>query len=151
MTPGREELVAAKSVARLFRKYLTDIDAPVGNDKPYSVGTPGRNFTPLHCAVWNRDLEATEVLLKLGANPNAFDSQGRTPLHFVIEQDYFEASERAQLTQLLTAYGADPDARIDNPLLAVLTPGELAAEKGYKQLADLMRRAVNNSAFSSSR
>lgn len=62
--------------------------------------------TALHLAVSLGDIELAQVLLERGADPNARDAQGRTPLHAALKLD----AERAlPLLQRLIAAGADPE------------------------------------------
>ena len=48
----------------------------------------GRARTPLHHACKKDKKEGAEALLKAGANPNAFDFEGMTPLHRAVETNY---------------------------------------------------------------
>ena len=49
-------------------------------DQQGAVGLPGRS--PLHMCAHFGDTETIDLLLQLGADPNATDDQGRTPLFF---------------------------------------------------------------------
>jgi ankyrin repeat protein len=55
-------------------------------------------------------VDVTEYLLKQGANPNAFDSKGTTALHQAVKNKL-----GINIVNTLLAYGADPNARIDDP------------------------------------
>ncbi|MBR2611488.1 MAG: ankyrin repeat domain-containing protein [Clostridia bacterium] len=58
-------------------------------------------YTALHYAVQENRLEVAELLLKKGANPNARDKYGNTPL-FRTNQN------RLEMIKLLLVHGADP-------------------------------------------
>ena len=61
--------------------------------------------------VWNLDQEQTlavaKLLLEDGADPNAANSYGFTPLHFACEIQTRDAG----MVELLLRFGADPNAR----------------------------------------
>jgi len=63
--------------------------------------------TPLHLAALGSDLELICVLLARGANVNAFDRTGMTPLHKAAD----EHEQRVEVLSLLLIAGADPEAR----------------------------------------
>lgn len=50
--------------------------------------------TPLHFAVINGQFKCTECLLALGANPNAVNADGQTPLHVAVQKYVQMNSER---------------------------------------------------------
>ena len=60
--------------------------------------------TPLHLAVRSRQTARVTRLLAGGANPDAYDDQGRTPLHEAVD-----AGAADMVAQLLAA-GANPNA-----------------------------------------
>lgn len=64
--------------------------------------TDNRGNTPLHRSVMPGGLEATRMLLELGANPNARSVEG-TPLSLVARGFHRNSSE---MEQLLRTYGA---------------------------------------------
>lgn len=49
-----------------------------------------RESTPLHWASNKGNIEAIEMLLDAGANINAQNRRGRTPLHSLIEMKYYK-------------------------------------------------------------
>jgi ankyrin repeat protein len=56
--------------------------------------------TPLHRAAWSGNAQAAEFLISKGANVNAKDQRGRTPLAWAIEKGYDDVAE------LLRKHGA---------------------------------------------
>jgi ankyrin repeat protein len=89
----------------------------------YSEMFYGSQFTALTAAVKNGDVEAVELLLKAGANPNR-RSNGIPPLHFAAPRyrfvesetiDYLEVVNRyIAIIDLLLAYGADINLKADH-------------------------------------
>ncbi|MBX7057634.1 MAG: ankyrin repeat domain-containing protein [Leptospirales bacterium] len=62
-----------------------------------------RGYSALHMAVECGDLETTQLLLEAGANPNARDHEGVTPL--MLSRSY---SAMAEISSALLAAGGDP-------------------------------------------
>ncbi|KAE8344888.1 ankyrin repeat-containing domain protein [Aspergillus arachidicola] len=60
------------------------------------------NTHPLNEAIVHRDIEGMLLLLLFGANSNAPDHQGKTPLFLVVEESFIEG------LRLLLKYRADP-------------------------------------------
>jgi ankyrin repeat protein len=54
--------------------------------------------TPLHIAVYKGNVEAIELLLKNGANPNARMTDGTRPM------DIAEKKEKSEVRKLMTKY-----------------------------------------------
>ncbi len=61
--------------------------------------------TPLHLAAWNGELGLVERLLELGADPNARDLHGGTPLHAMVRW-----VTRPDIVSRLLKYGAEINA-----------------------------------------
>jgi ankyrin repeat protein len=78
--------------------------------------TPVSGWSLLHCAVENQNLELIQLLAKYGANLNAKDIYGTTPLHLAVDIDIDGAVQNGEnvsfeTTQLLLSLGADEFAR----------------------------------------
>lgn len=48
------------------------------------------------------------ILMKYGANPNASDSMGNTPLHYAV------SNQNARMVKILDEYGADATLKNDD-------------------------------------
>ena len=71
----------------------------------------GDGSAPLHSAVErNENIEIVELLLKRGAEVDARDEDGKTPLHWAI-RTIWNRDLAPQLMRLLLNYGADPAAK----------------------------------------
>lgn len=89
------------------------------------IGTgPGRGFTPLHAACYAGRIKVADYLIRHGADVNAKDANGRTPLMFARSKDVginpmflkpeeLKAKDPVTLVKLLAEHGA----RLDNDLL----------------------------------
>ena len=56
-------------------------------------------------AAWNGDLIKVQIALENGANPNAKNNDGETPLHEASEEGHVE------IVKLLLERGVDPNTR----------------------------------------
>ncbi|CAB0037006.1 unnamed protein product [Trichogramma brassicae] len=100
-------------------------------------------WTPLHCAVNRQNRMAIELLLKNGADPNAVDEDGYTPLHaccFCFLYDYvyllkqfFEINDKLQKTVHVNA--------VDNK---GRTPLKLAVEHLFPDAVDIFLDRVSH-------
>jgi ankyrin repeat protein len=69
------------------------------------LGPDGK--TPLHGAVWGRNVEMVKLFLSHGAEVNVHGASGDTPLHYAIQYG------AAEIVKGLLDAGADPNARND--------------------------------------
>ncbi len=80
---------------------------------------------PLHIAAANGAVEAAEVLLDAGANPNAVDKNGNTPLMLAAASG---ADRAAEMVDLMLLYGGIPELRNYEGKCAVdMVPPQAAA------------------------
>jgi ankyrin repeat protein len=126
-----------------------------------------QNMTPLHAAAEGGSKQVIELLLNRGADVNAVDNSGQTPLHIVLIMNEHGLEE---IVKLLFARGADINAQSDSgtPLHnavgtgkvdivslflndkninvnlrgneITMTPFELAEDLKYKEIVDLFSR-----------
>jgi ankyrin repeat protein len=78
---------------------------------------------PLHLAVRMKNIPMIRLLLEKGADVNAKDEGGKTPLCLAIY------TENNEIVKLLLSYGADPNVVFSNKLQMVSTPLRLALRK----------------------
>lgn len=88
--------------------------------------------TALHSGVSRSHAEVTAILLEAGANPNARQSAGWTPVHAAA------ANGDLEVVELLLDRGADPEATNDEGRSVL----DLATEKGEPGTVELIRRAI---------
>ncbi|XP_055838337.1 ankyrin-3-like [Episyrphus balteatus] len=87
-----------------------------------------KEYTPLHCATENGDLEIVKVLLKKGANVNFKTADGLTSLHLACK------TGNVEIIDLLLSSNADINAREHNKL----TPLYIAVENSRREAAKLL-------------
>jgi ankyrin repeat protein len=115
-------LAAAADVAALLLDAGAEIDAP---NRHKAFGPGG---APLHAAIYQRRSDVVDVLLARGANVNASDRAGWTPLHMAV------ANGQLGLAQRLLGAGADPNARLGE------VPGQEWSRKTALGLLDVPNR-----------
>ena len=81
-------------------------------------------------------MDATELLLRYGANPNACASHSSTPLHFAVQSGLRKVGRIA----LLLAHGADPNARNS----VGFTPLHLAVERAQIGMVKMLLQHAAN-------
>ncbi|MEM9294502.1 MAG: ankyrin repeat domain-containing protein [Planctomycetota bacterium] len=64
----------------------------------------------LHMACWGKHLAVVDELIRRGANVDARGTNGRTPLHFALEDPAGREDEVASILQLLITAQADVEA-----------------------------------------
>lgn len=104
---------------------------------PNAASRNSMQVTALHSAVACRDEAAarrmTEALLSHGAESNVAQQGGWTPLHQAA------AHGRGEIVDMLLERSADPAAPSDDGR----TPADMAAEKGFDDLAERLRKAAS--------
>ncbi|KJJ34233.1 ankyrin repeat-containing protein [Aspergillus flavus AF70] len=79
----------------------------------------GENTHPLNEAILHRDIEGMRLLLLFGANPNAPDKEGKSPLFSAVEGSFMDGAT------LLLKYRADPSlmtgTELESPLGLCIT------------------------------
>jgi uncharacterized protein len=84
---------------------------------------------PLHSAVAGRHMQISEILLETGANVNAVQQGGFTPLHVAA------ANGQIEMVQLLECFHCDRSIRLEDGRTAL----DLARKKGFAEVAALMQ------------
>ncbi|RJR08340.1 ankyrin repeat domain-containing protein [Candidatus Parcubacteria bacterium] len=89
------------------------------------------SWTPLYRALSCKSTEIAELLISKGADVNARDEEGGTPLHAAVSLDVSK-----EFVELLISNGADVNARTNDGL----TPLDLA-KGGNKEIIELLEKA----------
>ena len=97
-----------------------------------------RQATPLYYAAYNVDPVMTKLLLENGAEVNALDYQGETPLHTAVYHSYPNVEEEGiKVIKLLIENGSDVNRVKKFP--QKITPLDFAKDPNGK-IADLLRK-----------
>lgn len=102
-------------IAALFSSEPTMITLMVDEGADIHARGKMRGMTPLHAAASNGNIESVEVLLRLGANIEARDDNGNTPLHSAAHFSHSHA-----VVEVLLRAGADIEARNGKGLTPLL-------------------------------
>ncbi|KAH0554915.1 putative ankyrin repeat protein RF_0381 [Cotesia glomerata] len=115
--------------------YLLFNNAHVNKVNSYWSHLITNKSTPLHAAVKNKNLEVARQLLDKGANPDAQDILGKTPLRYAVE------ANDLKIADLLL-----PRSNVNLPDNYDQTPVYIAVKKGYIDLAErlLAEKATAN-------
>lgn len=89
--------------------------APLAEAGADLAATDCNGWTPLHYAVEEDQIAAAQTLLAFGANPNAPDEDGRTPLWLAC----IDPDRRIDLVSTLLSHGADPNIKKSSGLGAL--------------------------------
>jgi ankyrin repeat protein len=119
-------IVAVVSICLAGKARSQESASRIGGDP----GTAGNAETALHRSARAGDIPSMQSQLKLGANPNARDQVGRTPLVNAAEQGHLDAA------QLLIKSGADLNVRS-----RIGTALEVAERTGHSDVAAALREA----------
>jgi len=132
-------------ITKILLELGADVEAPTTNYEIMSTGKSYTisNITPLHTVATRVEprysTEVAEALLQHGANVNAKDSLGNTPLHATVDgrhRSFRGYPER--LIPTLLRYGADPLALNNKGQ----TPLDLAEEDNYTEAVALLKHAL---------
>lgn len=97
---------------------------------PKAINEKGFNqLTPLHFAIGGGNKDIITYLLDKGADVNAKDSEGRTPLFFAVV-----VTGKINLAKILIDKGADINSKDNNQKSLVVW----AAERGFSEMADYL-------------
>jgi len=87
---------------------------------------------PLHLAAKNRT-EAVKTLITAGADVNARNNNGETPLHCAV----YEGSHKKEAIKILIAAGADVNMKGNDGI----TPLQMAIKEDNPEIAEILREA----------
>ena len=156
---GKPLLFSALADTNILETLLAAGAKVDGRDTVSTAGDNRRmNRTPLiETVAFTAYFPAVEILLQHGADPNARDGFGQTPLHYAT--GIYENSQNSKIIELLLAHKADPNVRNEGgqtPLdllkqtvaantseNSMLSPGQRLSPEQLKlagELCDLLRQ-----------
>lgn len=97
---------------------LEDVNAVIYKDRSVVFSVNSSKETGLHIAATSGDLKIAEALIKGGANINAQNTHGETPIRQAAQNDHIE------IVELLCSFGANPN--LDTPLHEAAFRGNVA-------------------------
>ncbi|MCR5436879.1 MAG: ankyrin repeat domain-containing protein [Treponema sp.] len=91
--------IAVRNDNEAFVTKLIELGADI------NIVSEDRGYTPVMDAVWRKNVEITEYLIKSGADLNTINKEGQTNLVLAV------GSEAEKICELLAKNGADPDIK----------------------------------------
>lgn len=113
----------AAAVTKLLQQNKAAVNARDTTPVPVTV-TIGKEWTPLHWAAFTGHADVAEVLIKNGADVNARDAFGYTPLHFAMSR---------QVAAVLVEHGAKTSAQSNSNGWTPLHRAAFASNKDVVQ------------------
>ncbi len=113
---------------------LEVVNLLLGKGADVNARAPGDHRTALHQALRPGHASVVQALLQHGADPNARDDAGSTPLMYAVQRSYLTA-DTADIVRLLAKAGADLNAQDATGRTAVV----LAAASGNREALPLLR------------
>ena len=102
----------------------------IDNGADVNLAAHKGQHTALHFAAFDLHKDAVQILLEAGADPNAQDVNGWTPMHIVV----YEPDPRKLLVLDLVSHGADPNRKDGRNV----SPSEEAKRTGQLDLLHCM-------------
>jgi ankyrin repeat protein len=114
-----------------------------------SINIVGRNSTPLCIAASTSNLQAMQILLQRGADPNLSDHEGNTPLMLAIKQGHAaEIAELISITQNINQQNQEKDTALMIAIRLGCLPVAKALIQSQQSLNIFLKNNQQESAFS---